>query len=143
MYQCVPVDRAELLRQHYPLIEEACARFSAREEREHFAPDVYATLLRGEAKAVLVCKGGEAVGFFAVQATRDSRDRPALQLWIGYARPGSAGAFEHGLRECELLALEEGRATLVFGTQRRGWTRHAPRFGFELAELTFEKQVNP
>lgn len=143
MYECVAIGSAPMLRAYYPIIEEACERLSARERRDHFAPDVYRALMAGEGRGYVVLRDGEAVGFFAVQPTEDAECRPALQLWLGYARPGEAGAFAAGLRECELVALDEGRSTLVLGTCRRGWLKRAPEFGFELREFLFEKQVTP
>lgn len=141
MYECVPLRDQDSLREFYPLIEEACERLSSREGRDHFAPEVYASLRDGLGVGFVVLGDDGPCGFFAVQRTADSEDRPALQLWLGYARPGAHGAFECGLKECELIAMEEGRKTLVLGTRRRGWVKHAPRFGFELRELVFEKAV--
>ncbi len=141
MYECRAIDSPEALRQHYPLIEEACMRLRLREGRDHFAPEVYRALMAGEGRGHVVLRDGVEVGFFAVQPTQDAEGRAALQLWLGYARPGEAGAFETGLRECEAIARDQGRATLVLATGRRGWLRHAPQFGFELREFIFEKQV--
>lgn len=142
MYECAAITSPQALRAYYPIIEEACERLSAREGRDHFAPDVYRALMAGEGRGYVVLRDGEAVGFFAVQPTGDADGRPALQLWLGYARPGEYGAFAAGLRECELVALDEGRSTLVLGTCRRGWLKHAPEFGFRLREFIFEKQVS-
>ena len=143
MLACMALDTAVALRDHYPIINEACERLSAREGRLHFAPDIYATLLRGGAKGFVLSRAGEAVGFFMVQGTADSEDRPALQLWIGYARPGTGDdVFKAGLDKCEAIAAAEGRVTLVLGTHRRGWLKHAPRFGLVLKEYLFEKRVS-
>jgi hypothetical protein len=46
-----------------------------------------------------------------------------------------------GLRECELRAAEQGKTHLMFATQRRGWFRVASKLGYELAEMTYTKQV--
>ena len=143
MLVCMALDTAVALRDHYPIINEACERLSAREGRLHFAPDIYATLLRGGAKGFVLLRAGEAVGFFMVQGTADSEDRPALQLWIGYARPGTGDdVFETGMNVCESIAVAEGRVTFVFGTHRRGWLKRAPHYGFELKEYLFEKRVS-
>lgn len=143
MLTCLPLDSADLLRAHYPIINEACERLTAREGRLHFAPDTYALILRGGAKAFVLLREEMPVGFFMVQGTADSEDRPALQLWIGYARPGTGDdVFQAGLDKCEAIAVAEGRATLVLGTHRRGWLKHAPRFGLVLKEYLFEKRVN-
>lgn len=143
MFECLAVTSAEMLRAAYPLLDEACQRLTEREGRPHFAPDVYAELLAGKGKAFVVRSFDAPVGVFVVQPTADSNGAPALQLWIGYAVPGASGAFEFGLRECERMAAAEGRQTLVFGSCRRGWLRHAPRAGFELREFIFEKRVTP
>ena len=143
MLICVPLDSPEVLRLHYPILQEACERLTAREGRLHFAPDIYATLLRGAAKGFVLLRNELPVGFFTVQGTADSEDRPALQLWIGYARPGAGDdVFKAGLDKCEAIAAAEGRVTLVLGTHRRGWLKHAPRFGLVLKEYLFEKRVN-
>ena len=144
MLTCMALDTADALRAHYPIINEACERLSAREGRLHFAPDIYATLLRGAAKGFVLLRDGSDVGFFMVQGTADSEDRPALQLWIGYARPGTGDdVFGAGMEVCESIAAAEGRSTFVFGTHRRGWLKRASRYGFELKEYLFEKRVSP
>lgn len=139
---CRPIATAADLRAFYWLLEEACQRLSARENRDHFAPDVYAALLRGEATAVVVQDGALPLGLYVVCQDDDPDGRPALYVWIGYVRPGGAPeVVETGLAGCEAMAREQGFGSLVFGTQRRGWLRHAQRLGFELVEYRYVKQV--
>lgn len=140
--ECVEIRDVAMLREFYWLIEDACERLTEREGRPHFAPEVYRALHAGEAKGFLILDAAQAVGFFAVQPTTDSTERPALHVWIGYARPGHPGVFAFGLRECELLASEQGRASLVLSSCRRGWLRHGPQYGFELTEFVFERRVS-
>lgn len=140
--ECVEIRDPATLRANYWLLEEACERLTEREGREHFAPEVYRALVAGEARCFLILDSGAAVGFFAVQPTTDSTERPALHVWIGYARPGHPGVFAFGLRECELLAFEQGRASLVLSSCRRGWLRYGPQYGFELREFVFERRVS-
>lgn len=138
---CTKITAAADLREHYWLLEEACERLTAREGRLHFAPDVYAALMRGEAQLTLVVDGGEPVGLFTTYPVT-TLDAKALHVWHAYVRPGcGAEALRAGLTECELQAAEQGRDQLVFGTQRRGWLRLAPELGYELAGFKFTKEV--
>lgn len=136
---CVKITSAADLREHYWLLEEACERLTAREGRLHFAPDVYAALMRGDAQLTLVLDDGEAVGLFTTK-----RNGEALHVWHAYVRPGAdSETLKIGLSECELQAEEQGCARLSFGSRRRGWLRIAPTLGYELAEFKFTKEVRP
>lgn len=143
MLRCIPLDTPGALRRHFALLDEACVRLSAREERDHFAPDVYTVLLRGEARAFLICRDEQDVGLFTVLGGAACNGEPALHVWHAYVRPGAGDdVLPFGLRECERVAREEGFRTLVMSTQRRGWLRKAPELGFELREFRFERQVD-
>lgn len=143
MLLCMPLDTPLALRRDYSLLEEACARLNAREDREHFAPDVYGQLMRGEARAFVVREDEQAVGLFTVSAGSNAAGYPALHVVLAYTRPGtSEQVLLLGLQECERLAREERLSTLVMGSQRRGWIRRGPQLGFVLSEFKFEKQVS-
>ncbi|KII34850.1 hypothetical protein NL64_06190 [Pseudomonas fluorescens] len=131
------VTSAEALREHYWLLEEACERLTAREGRLHFAPDIYGTLMRGDAQMTVMVEDQQLVGLFTTKVNGD-----ALHVWHAYVRPGAArDTLQRGLAECELQAGERGCTRLTFGTQRRGWLRLAPMLGYELAEFKFTKEV--
>lgn len=135
----IKVTSAEALREHYWLLEEACERLTAREGRLHFAPDVYLSLMRGDARMTVLVKGNEAVALFTTLVVED-----ALHIWHAYVRPDAGPkALRYGLEECELQAGEQACKRLTFGTQRRGWLRLAPTLGYELAEFKFTKEVQP
>lgn len=140
---CRTITSAEALRDYYWLLEEACERLTAREGRLHFAPDVYAALMRGDARMTLVLEGDEPAGLFTTYQA-ETLDAKALHVWHAYVRPGAnPQTLRVGLAECELQAAEQGRESLVFGTLRRGWLRLAPTLGYELAEFKFKKEVRP
>lgn len=139
--ECVLIDTARALREHYWLLDEACERLTQREGRLHFAPDVYGALMRGEAQMLLVVDR-EPVGMVVVYSSETPAKEPALHVWLAYARPGaSSEVVATGLRECELRAAEQGKTHLMFATQRRGWFRAAAKLGYELAEMTYTKKV--
>lgn len=139
---CILVDSAHALREHYWLLDEACERLTQREGRLHFAPDVYASLMRGDAQ-MLVVMDTAPVGLVVIYPSQTPAKEPALHVWLAYARPGSSPeVVAAGLRECELRAAEQGKSHLMFATQRRGWFRAAAKLGYELAELTYTKKVS-
>lgn len=143
MLHCLPLDTPGALRAHYALLAEACERLAAREQRPHFAPDLYAALLRGDAKAYLICRDEQPVGLFTVTGGLAAGGEPSLHVWHAYVRPeAGAEVLPFGLRVCEGVAREAGFRTLTMGTQRRGWLRKAPELGFALSEFRFEKQVD-
>src|SRR5690606_36272970 len=83
------VKQVQDLRDHYWLLEEACERLNAREPRSHFAPDLYADILEGRARAVLGFVKDQPIGFFVTRPGHDSEGRPALLVWVAYTRPGT------------------------------------------------------
>lgn len=139
--ECVEIRDVAMLRDAYPLIEEAAARLNERESRGHFAPDIYHALLAGRARGFVIESCGEWVGFFAVEPGVDHTGGKALHVWLAYARPGHPDAVARGLGECRVLATEEGARRLVFRTQRRGWMKRAPELGFQLQDFVFESEV--
>lgn len=139
--ECTEILDEATLRNAYPLIEEAAARLNGRESRGHFAPDIYHALLVGRARGFIVKSHGEPLGFFAVEPCADCSGNKALNVWVAYARPGHCGVVARGLDECRVLAAEAGVKRLVFRTQRRGWMKRAPEFGFQLQDFVFESEV--
>jgi hypothetical protein len=139
---CAKITSAQDLREHYWLLEEACERLTAREGRLHFAPDVYAALMRGDALMTLVIDAGEAAGLFTTYKRSATPDDGSLHVWHAYVRPGAhRQTLQIGLDECELQAQEQGCNSLVFSTQRPGWLRLAPELGYELVSYKFRKEV--
>lgn len=137
--EALKVTSIELLREHYWLLEEACERLTAREGRLHFAPDIYASLVRGDALMTVLVEAHAPVALFTTKVNGD-----ALHVWHAYVRPGiPPAALRMGLNECEIQAGEQGCVRLTFGTQRRGWLRLAPALGYELAEFKFTKEIQP
>lgn len=138
-----PIESVAMLRAVYPMLEEACQRISAREGREHFAPDVYARLVRGDARMTVIERSGEPVGLFVTAKGLDHNDLPTvLHIELAYVLPGQPDdVMWAGIAECQDQARDDKRTQLTFGTQRRGWMRLAPRYGYELKELIFSMQV--
>ena len=139
---CERVDTIGQLRESYWLLEQACERLNEREERRHFAPDLYAALLRGEASMILVVDHAP-VGCFVTFPSKTPGGEPALHVWIAYATPDApADAILVGAREAELMAAEQGLGSMVFSTQRVGWTRRAAALGYKLSEFVYTKEVS-
>lgn len=137
--QAVKIVSADALREHYWLLEEACERMTAREGRLHFAPDIYGSLMRGDARLTLIFEADEPVGLITTMVNGD-----ALHIWHAYVRPGaSSQVLRFGLEECEIQVHEHDCKRLTFGTLRRGWIRLAPTLGYELTEFKFTKEVQP
>ena len=136
------VEQVQDLRDHYSLIEQACERLNARAQRAFFAPDVYADLLEGRARAVLAFQGQRAVGFFATRPGTDSEGRPTLLVWLAYVVPGTPGdVLLAGMHLVEHIAKEDCLGSVVFATQRKGWLRAAAKLGYRLTEYRFEKVI--
>lgn len=63
-----------------------------------------------------------------------------LQLWFG-ASEHEFGAWERTLPALEQMARVLHCVALRFDTTRQGWLRVAPKSGFELTNMTFEKRA--
>lgn len=130
------------LQGYYGLIEEACARITARQGFRAFAPDVYAALLQGKAELIVGFRDGVVKGFFTCYVVEHPCSPPHLHVWHGYIRPGDpADGLIAAFAELSKVALEKGCSQLVFGTRRKGWERAAKRVGMSLRDYTFSKQI--
>lgn len=139
---CERIETIGQLRESYWLIEQACSRVTEREERVHFAPDLYAAVARGEAQMLLVVDQSP-VGFLITFQGKTPAGEPALHVWMAYAVPGTGqDAIAFGMQEVDLMAAELGLRHVVFSTQRRGWLRRAQATGYQLAEFVFTKEVS-
>lgn len=139
---CLRVETGDQLRDHYWLLEEACERLTARENRLHFAPDIYAAVMRGDAQMTVVVDEAP-VGLMVTQPDRTPDNHAALRVWIAYAVPGAGSeALPTGMHEAELMAVEQGFGHMIFGTQRCGWLRRAKELGYELSEYTFTREIH-
>jgi len=130
------------LQQYYPLLEEACARLTARQDIRAFAPDVYAALLQGKAELIVGFRDGQLKGFFTCYPVEHPCSRPHLHVWHGYIRPGDPpDGLVAAFKEIEAVARAKGCVQIVFGTQRKGWAKVASRVDMTLRDYTFSKEL--
>ncbi len=130
------------LKKYYPILEEACSRITRRQSAEAFAPDVYAALLNGKAELVVGFRDGELKGFFTCYVIERPCGSRSLHIWHGYIRPGDPpNGLIAAFYELENVARQKGCTELVFGTQRKGWSKVAARVGMKLRDYTFQKDI--
>lgn len=80
-------------------------------------------------------------GLVVARAFIDPEDSARkLQLWFG-ASEHDVGAWDRTLPALEQMARVLHCVGVRFDTVRQGWLRLAPKSGFELTNMTFEKRL--
>ena len=131
----------EDLRNHYWLIEEACANFT-KHKLPTFAPDVYGVLQRGQAEIVIGHDEGVAKGFFTFYTSCAPLEQPALHVWHGYIQPNIHPEYlKAAFDDISRVAKENGCSKIMFSTVRRGWIRVIKKHNFELQSYTYARNV--
>lgn len=98
--------------------------------RDMFWTRVTPAMLRGmiinDAIGVAVHRNG---GFLFLECSRDpDTDQRALHVFAAHA--AAPGTFDDGARFVDHLARDLGAAEITFGSERRGWQKIAPRYGY-------------
>ena len=103
--------------------------------------DVYLMLRSNGASLYLIYdETGSKAGFFILRLLQDF-DGPRVHIWILYAHNADFDVMAHFDKDLNEIAAKAGAVRLTFSTNRPGWHKLAPRYGFTPREIMYEKPV--
>jgi hypothetical protein len=104
--------------------------------------DVYLLLRSNGATLYLIYdKTGSPAGFFILRLIQDF-DGARVHIWILHAVDADFDVMAEFDDELQQLARRAGAVRLTFSTNRPGWHKVAPKYGFSPREITYEKPVS-
>lgn len=86
--------------------------------------DVYADCFSGNSNLWIFFEGHKPVAFAVLQMRGDT-----CHAWCGYAI--NNGCFAKALRQTLRIAKDGGAKKFTFDSNRKGWEKVAPKFGFK------------
>lgn len=138
----VLVDRREMLRDHFALLDEGVQAVGARTPSDDVcAGDVYAAALRGECEVRLIRYNEVVEGFAVTAATTSLSGQKSLMIWMLYARPGVPQLIEAAIEEADFMAMEQGCSAIEFMTTRVAFKRRMGQYGYAPETIVFRKEV--
>jgi hypothetical protein len=106
-----------------------------------YPEDVYLMLRSNSATLYLIYdKTGSPAGFFILRLIQDF-DGPRVHIWILHAVSADFDVMAEFDEDLQGLARSAGAVRLTFSTNRPGWHKVAPKYGFAPREITYEKPI--
>lgn len=138
----VLVDRREMLRDHFALLDEGVQAVGVRTPTDAVcAGDVYAAALRGECEVRLIRVGEVVSGFMATAASTGLDGSRSLYVWMLYLEPGVPDSMPDVVSELDFVAMEQGCTRVEFATTRPAWERKLKGLGYSPSLLVFRKEL--
>lgn len=103
--------------------------------------DVYMVLRSNGATLYMIYdETGQPAGFFILRLLQEF-DGPRVHIWILYAKDADFDPMGIFADDLERMARQAGALRLTFSTNRPGWHKVAPNYGFTPREITYEREV--
>jgi len=102
--------------------------------------DVYA-MLRGGQMTVFLAARGEALEGFVLAMRQAGWAGDVLYWWAAWAEPGLPDICPTYWAELKRIALSAGCSRMAFASNRRGWEKVAPRYGFRKRRTIYECEL--
>jgi len=103
--------------------------------------DVYMVLRSNGASLYMIYdETDNPAGFFVLRLLA-GYDGPSVHIWILYSKNAEFDPMELFVTDLERMARQAGALRLTFSTNRPGWHKVAPNYGFTPREITYEREV--
>lgn len=102
--------------------------------------DVYAMLRSGQ-MTLFLAEEGEALQGFVIGMRQPGFAGDVLYWWAAWAQPGTPDICPTYWAELKRIALENGCQRMAFASNRKGWERIAPRYGFRKRRTIWECEL--
>jgi hypothetical protein len=104
--------------------------------------DIYMMLRSNGATLYMIYdETGEKAGFFVLRLLPEF-DGPRVHIFILYAKDTDFDPMALFMGDLDRMAMQAGATRITFSTNRPGWHKVAPDYGFSPREITYERLVN-
>ena len=102
--------------------------------------DIYVALKNKEADLYIGYEKDKNVGFLVTSIQQNHGGGPTLYVWAAYQDP-RCNYSKDGFELLDKLSKQIKADNIEFQTSRKGWSKVAPKHGYELVSYTYRKEL--
>ena len=116
-------------------------RYIVKKSYSDWVPaDIYVALKNKEADLYIGYEKDKNVGFLVTSTQQNHGGGPTLYVWAAYQDP-KCDYSKDGFDLLDRLANQLHADNIEFQTSRKGWSKVAPKHGYELVSYVYRKEL--
>jgi hypothetical protein len=122
------------LRQHWDFVKNGLEIVRSKADSSWIVEDVYCDCYENRSMLFLIITNKTLYGFVVLQPNNQ-----AMHVWVTWMNINDNKLLEQIFEEAKVISKQNGKSTITFTSQRKGWERKAKQMGF--TPLTWEFKI--
>ena len=122
------------LRQHWDFVKNGLEIVRSKADSSWIVEDVYCDCYENRSMLFLIITNKTLYGFVVLQPNNQ-----AMHVWITWMNINDNKLLDNIFEEVKVMSKQNGKSTITFTSQRKGWERKAKQMGF--TPLTWEFKI--
>ena len=122
------------LRQHWDFVKNGLEIVRSKADSSWIVEDVYCDCYENRSMLFLIITNKTLYGFTVLQPNNQ-----AMHVWVTWMNINDNKLLEQIFEEAKVISKQNGKSTITFTSQRKGWERKAKQMGF--TPLTWEFKI--
>lgn len=122
------------LRQHWDFVKNGLEIVRSKADSSWIVEDVYCDCYENRSMLFLIITNKTLYGFAVLQPINHS-----MHVWVTWMNVNDSKLLEEIFEEVKVMSKQNGKSTITFTSQRKGWERKAKQMGFK--PLTWEFKI--
>ena len=122
------------LRQHWDFVKNGLEIVRSEADSSWIVEDVYCDCYENRSMLFLIITNKTLYGFVVLQPNNQ-----AMHVWVTWMNINDNKLLEQIFEEAKVISKQNGKSTITFTSQRKGWERKAKQMGFK--PLTWEFKI--
>jgi len=122
------------LRQHWDFVKNGLEIVRSKADSSWIVEDVYCDCYENRSMLFLIISNKTLYGFAVLQPNNQ-----AMHVWVTWMNINDNKLLEQIFEEAKVISKQNGKSTITFTSQRKGWERKAKQMGFK--PLTWEFKI--
>jgi hypothetical protein len=122
------------LRQHWDFVKNGLEIVRSKADSSWIVEDVYCDCYENRSMLFLIIANKILYGFVVLQPNNQ-----AMHVWVTWMNINDNKLLEQIFEEAKVISKQNGKSTITFTSQRKGWERKAKQMGF--TPLTWEFKI--
>ena len=122
------------LRQHWDFVKNGLEIVRSKADSSWIVEDVYCDCYENRSMLFLIITNKTLYGFVVLQPNNQ-----AMHVWVTWMNINDNKLLEQIFEEVKVMSKQNGKSTITFTSQRKGWERKAKQMGF--TPLTWEFKI--
>jgi hypothetical protein len=122
------------LRQHWDFVKNGLEIVRSKADSSWIVEDVYCDCYENRSMLFLIITNKTLYGFVVLQPNNQ-----AMHVWVTWMNINDNKLLDNIFEEVKVMSKQNGKSTITFTSQRKGWERKAKQMGF--TPLTWEFKI--